>query len=108
MNLIVAAQLCEPPSDFLMFRFLTQTAKVNFSSNVLVESPKEMIDIYFKYLRSKGLYDYIDEILPAFTKESGIRIDTEPNFPKTVVVKAVRFENIHNILGQIKLLSKIC
>ncbi len=107
MNLIVAAALCEPPSDFLVYRFLTQFVKTNFHSDVLLESPKEMIDIYYHYLKSRGGFDYVSDILPAFTSERGIRLDTEPNFPQTIVVQAVRFENVHNILGQLKLLNKI-
>lgn len=107
MNLIIVAALCEPPTDGLMFRFLTQYVKHDFHSDVLLESPKDMIDLYYHYLKPKGGFDYIADILPAFTKEKGIRLDTEPNFPQTIVVQAVRFENIHNILGQLKLLNQI-
>ncbi len=105
MNVILIAELSEPPSDSLMFRHLTQIVKYqNF--NVLVESPKDMIDSYFHYMKKRGIFDYIDDILPRPCYEDGIRLDTELNFPRTIVIKKIGFENIYNILGQIGVIRK--
>lgn len=107
MLVIISSALLEPPSDFLMVRFVAQTCKTNLRSDVLIESPVDMIDLNYKYLKSKGIFDYIDDILPLFIREEGIRLDIEPNFPKSVIVKAITFQNTPNILGQLKNLSNI-
>lgn len=107
MLVVISSQLIEPPSDGLMFRFLTQACKTNLGFDVLIESPADMIDLNYRYMRSKGIFDYVDDIQPLFVKEEGVRLDVEPNFPKSVIVKAITFQNVRNILGQIKGLTKI-
>lgn len=107
MLVIISAELCNPPTDMLMFRFLTQNVKSNLSSDVILEAQEEAIDIYYKYLVKKGAFDYIDDIQPAFTKEEGIRLDIEPNFPNTIVTKSITFQNVTNLLGQLSFLSKL-
>ncbi len=106
MLVIISSSLLEPPSDFLMVRFVAQTCKTNLHSDVLIESPVDMIDLNYKYLKSKGIFDYVDDILPLFIRE-GIRLDIEPNFPKSVIVKAITFQNTPNLLGQLSRLTKI-
>lgn len=107
MLIIISSNLLEPPSDSLMIRFVAQTCKTNLHSDVLIESPADMIDLNYRYMKSKGIFDYIDDILPLFIREEGVRLDIEPNFPKSVIVKAITFQNAPNILGQIKVLSDI-
>lgn len=107
MLIIISSSLLEPPSDFLIVRFVAQTCETNLQSDVLIESPADMIDLNYKYLKSKGIFDYIDDILPLFIREEGIRLDIEPNFPKSVIVKAVTFQNTPNILGQLKSLANL-
>ena len=107
MLVIISADLCNPPSDILMFRFLTQAVKTNLNSDVILEAQQEAIDIYYKYLVKKGAFDYIDDIQPSFTKEEGIRLDIEPNFPKSIITKSITFQNVTNLLGQIKGLAQI-
>lgn len=105
MLVIISSQLVNPPSDSLMFRYLTQVVKENLHSDVILESEREYIDIYYRYMRQKGLFDYIDDIQPSFFLERGIRLDTEPNFPQSVITQKITFQNVNNLLGQIKSLT---
>lgn len=107
MLIVISSQLLEPPSQNLMIRYLSQYVKVEMKGDVLIESPAEMIDLYYSYMKSKGIFDYIDDIQPLFVREEGIRLDIEPNFPKSIIIKAITFQNTPNILGQLKLLSSI-
>ncbi len=75
--------------------------------DVLVEAQKEQIDYYYKLLKRKGLYDYVSEILPQDTKEEGIRLDTELNYPLTVKTKKISVTNVNNLIMQIKSLGYI-
>lgn len=90
-----------------MVRFVAQACKTNLNSDVLVESPADMINLNYQYLKSKGIFDYIDDIQPLFVREEGIRLDIEPNFPKSVIVKAITFQNVTKILGQLSFLAKL-
>lgn len=107
MLVIISSALIEPPSDSLMIRFLTQSCKINLAADVLLESPADMIDLNYHYLRQKGIFDYFDDIQPLFVREEGIRLDTEPNFPKSIIVKSITFQNTPNILGQLKSLTNL-
>ena len=105
MNLIVVSDLTT--NEGLYFRYLTMTVKSYLGMDVLIEARKEQIDYYYKLLKRKGLYDYVSEILPTDTKEEGIRLDTELNYPLTVTTKKISVTNVNNLIMQIKSLGYI-
>ena len=104
MNLIVVSGLtCD---EGLYFRFLTLCAKMDLEYDVLIESKEEEIDDYYKYLKRKGWFDFVDDfILP--NQEEGVRIDTELNYPMTIKAPYIRCENTPNLLGQIKSMRNV-
>ena len=105
MNLIVVSHLTT--NEGLYFRYLTMIAKFYLGMDVLVEAPKYKIDYYYKLLKRKGLYDYVSEILPPDTNEEGIRLDTELNYPLTVMTKEISVINVTHLIMQIKSLGYI-
>ena len=105
MNLTVVSHLTT--NEGLYFRYLTMMVKSYLGMDVLVETPKQQIDYYYKLLKRKGLYDYVSEILPTDTKEEGIRLDTELNYPLTVTTKNISVINVNNLIMQIKSLGYI-
>ena len=105
MTLIVVSSLTT--NEGLYFRYLTSVAKLHYGMDVIVEAQKEQIDYYYKLLKRKGLYDYVSEILPQDTKEEGIRLDTELNYPLTVKTKNISVTNVNNLIMQIKSLGYI-
>ena len=108
MNLLIVSELSsDPPSEGLYFRFLTLIAKEELDYDVLLESEKESIDIYYKFLKRRGWYDFIDAIVTPEEGEEGVRIDTELNYPKTIKVDYIRCENTPNLMGQLKELRKL-
>ena len=64
--------MSEPPSEGLMFRYLTLISKNKLKYDNLLEAPNEMIDMYYSYLKRRGLFDYIDDIISPPHRESGI------------------------------------
>lgn len=108
MNLIISSTLSsDPPSEGLYFRYLTMEAKKELNYDVLIESERDQIDIYYNFLKKKGWYDFVDAIVAPEEGEGGVRIDTELNYPMTVRVSYIRCENTPNLLGQIKELRKL-
>ena len=105
MNLIVVSHLTT--NEGLYFRYLNMTVKSYLGMDVMVGAEKEQIDYYYKLLKRKGLYDYVSEILPQDTKEEGIRLDTELNYPLTVKTKNISVTNVNTLIMQIKSLGYI-
>jgi hypothetical protein len=107
MNLIIPASLSEPPTESLPFRHLTSVSKCHYKLDVLIESEQEMKDLYYFFLLKRGMFDYVQDIVTPEERENGIRIDYELNYPKTVIVNKITFENQLNILKHIAILSVI-
>ncbi len=105
MNLIIVSELSQPPSEGLYFRFLTMMVKTELNMSVAVELEKQFIDRHYKFLKSKGYMDYVDDLIIPEWREEGVRIDTELRYPKTIKTPYIKCENTLNLLGQIKSLS---
>ena len=103
MNLIITAELSsDPPSEGLYFRFVTMMAKKDLDYDVVLESEPDMVDANWKFLKRKGWFDFVDDIIVPEWRIEGVRIDTQNNYPLTVQVPYIRCENTPNLLGQIK------
>ena len=105
MNLIILTELtC---NEGLYFRFLTMVAKKDLNYDVVIESEKENIDIYYNFLKKKGWFDFVDDFVLPEWRIDGVRIDTELDYPMTVKTKYIRCENTPVLLGQIKNLRQL-
>ena len=103
MNLIITAELSsDPPSEGLYFRFLTMVAKKDLDYTVVLEAERDSVDIYWKFLKRKGWFDFIDDIILPEWREEGVRIDTQLNYPMTIRTDYIRCENTPSLLGQLK------
>lgn len=92
MNLIIPANLSEPPSEGLMFRYLTLISKKELKYSNLLEAPNDMIDVYYRYLKQRGLFDYIDDIIATPHKERGIILK----------VKLIDWGNVNRIISGLR------
>ncbi len=64
MNLIIVDELSsDPPSEGLYFRFLTMVAQKELNYDVVLESKPDMVDINWKFLKRKGWFDFVDDIV---------------------------------------------
>jgi hypothetical protein len=103
MNLIISSGLTsDPPSEGLYFRHVTMIAKEDLDYSVVIEAKKEEIDIYYKFLKKRGWFDFIEDFVLPEWRIDGVRIDTELDFPRTIQTKYIRCENTPLILGQLK------
>jgi len=103
MNLIIKSELAsDPPSEGLYFRFLTMVAKKDLEYIIAIEAKQEEVDDCWKFLKRKGWFDFVDDIVIPEWRIEGVRIDTENNYPMTIQTPYIRCENTPNLLGQIK------
>jgi hypothetical protein len=105
MNLIVVSSLtCD---EGLFFRHISMMAKTRLEYDVLIEAKKEEVDKYYKTLKEHGWFDYVEDFVLPEWKEEGVRIDTEANYPRTILTDKICCENTPHILGQIEFLKKL-
>ena len=103
MNLIIVAHLSsDPPSEGLYFRFLTMMAQKELDYSVVLESEKDNVDAYYKFLKKKGWFDFVEDIILPEWNEEVVRIDSEINYPLTIQAPYIRCENAPMLLGQLK------
>ena len=107
MPLLIKSELAEPPSENLPFRYVTMVSKCDLGLDVLIECEQELKDAYFYFLRPRGMLDYVDYLITPQENEDGIRVDTELNYSKTVVVNRIIIENSLAIIKQIRIVSKL-
>ena len=100
--LIIADTFVEPPSEVLPFRTITMLSHDNLGLDVLLHTTQDMKDLYYQWMRPRGMMDYIAYILNDLEFEDGIRLDITGIYPHTIVTKFIRLENQLNLLGQIR------
>jgi hypothetical protein len=106
MNLIIHAYLTEY-SDSLAFWHVTQSVKTDLNMDILLLSDRELKDMYYFWLKKRGIFDYIDYILTPEEKEEGIRLDDDYRTPPTIKIKAITYINELKILKMVKDFQKM-
>jgi hypothetical protein len=99
MSLIIRDQLVTPPTWFSSFRDLTLYCHVFMHAEIVIES--EDPDPYWRWMRPRGGMDFIEDFVRPGTEE-GVRLDVEPNFPRSVITDRIAPENVHRLIAQIR------
>ena len=98
MKIIIRGELSEPPSSISCFRDVTLYTACFLDADVLLESPYDMRDIYYKWLKRHGAYDFIEEIVRK-NEEYGFRIGPEKtNF----LIDRIIPENLSIVIGRLR------
>lgn len=103
--LIIADTLVEPPSETSAFRTVTMFCHDNFEMEILFHTSQELKDLYYHWMKPRGLLDFISYMINETEWEDGIRLDTLTCYPDTIVIRAIRLDNQLSILGKIKSLT---
>jgi hypothetical protein len=70
-------------------------------ADVLLECPREMRDVYYKWLRDHGAYDFIKEIVRK-NEEYGFRIGPEKtNF----VIDKIVADNLSSVIARLRIIG---
>ena len=103
--LTISDALVEPPNEQMVFYTITMISHSDYAMSVLFHTTQEMKDIYYHWMKPRGLMDYVCEILNEFEYEEGVRVDTIGIYPTTIVTPLLRIDNQRFILDQIRLLA---
>lgn len=98
MNLIIEASLSEPPSEVHCFRDITLYGKTFIFEDILVLCPVGTRTIYRDWLRNRGAFDFVSDLILPQDKESGYLI--HPNHGN-LVVDRITADNLNTIISKI-------
>lgn len=98
MNLIIDADLTNPPSEISVFRDITLYSKVFLELDILLECESDHKDIYYYWLKNRGAFDYIDDFVNS-DQESGITIRSSN---ATITLKCLRVEELNKVIYLLK------
>lgn len=98
MNLIIDADLTNPPTEISVFRDVTLYSKTFLKCDILLECHRRHRDIYYYWLKSKGAFDYIDDFID-FGDECGVTIRAEYG---TICVEYITSSQLNQIISLLK------
>lgn len=103
MRIILEGGLSEPPSSVYCFRDVTLYASCFLKADVLLECDSGFKDSYYKWLKSYGAYDFIDEIVNK-GEEQGYRIGT---YKASLLIDKIGYDNLNIIIQNLSKFKNI-
>ena len=102
-TLIFYEGIVEPPTESLAIRGLCLYA--NFfqkKRQILLETEKNNTDLYYKWAKHNGLWDFIEDIIHPEHDIYGLRIATVAVKPPCIKVDRISWDNLNDLLYRIK------
>tara|TARA_Y100000590_G_scaffold143436_2_gene164757 strand:- start:38578 stop:38883 length:306 start_codon:yes stop_codon:yes gene_type:complete len=99
--LLIDSELTEPPSSVTLFRDITLYAATFKKMDIILEAKPVMQDYYYKWLKERGAFDFIKDILD-YEKEYGKTIRYRfGRHAGNVSVRSIGYHNFQRIIGSI-------
>jgi len=98
VNVIIDADLTNPPSEISVFRDITLYSKLFLEHDILLECEREDKDLYWYWLKNRGAFDFIDDFV-SHNQEHGITI--RPKLA-TITLKYFRVEELNKVIYLLK------
>ena len=73
----------------------------------MVNKERDQIDYYYNILKKKGYYDFVTDMLSVDEREAGVRLDTEYNYPSTIIAEEITSQNVISLYLQIRALASM-
>jgi len=99
-TLIFYEGIVEPPTDSLAIRGLCINA-FKKKRSILLETERLNRDMYYKWAKDTGLWDFIDEMICPDNKIYGLRLSTVSVRPPFIKVDRVSWDNVHELIRRI-------
>jgi len=105
MNLLISGKLCKPPSSVHCFRDVTLYASVFNDMTVLLACNQYNKDRYWQWLKSKGAFDFIEDIV-CYDQEPGLLI--APMRPCGIQVDRLTESGLNRVITQLDVYTSRC
>lgn len=98
MSVIISCTLSEPPSSIHCFRDVTLFSSCFLKQDVLVECDPELQDMYWRWLKNRYSWDFIEDLIPVGS-ETGVSIREKGG---SINVKRIDYDNLNFICSRLR------
>lgn len=107
-TLIIRGELTEPPTWFPSFRELTMRLKGSVVAVILIESDRQMRDLYWRWTGRNGGRDFVNDMVFSDEYVPGIKLDsTHDRLHPTVTTEKIVPENLDELAGRVAALAAL-
>jgi len=107
-TLIIRGELTEPPTWFPSYRELTMRLKGSVVSVILIESDRQMRDLYWRWTGRNGGRDFVNDLIFSDEYVPGIKLDCSPDrLHPTVTTERIVPENLEDLAGRVAALAAL-
>ena len=99
MVIIYDCQLTEPPSSIHCFRDVTLFSKIFLNADNLIKCPNGTRSMYWKWIKSYGAHDFIEQLLRYGEEQSGITVGMRRS---SLNIKYINEFNYGDIINRLK------
>ena len=101
-RVIFCEEIVEPPTETLAIRGLCLYLNIfGRNSEILLVTQKQNRDLYFKWTKHTGLWDFIEEIVYPEYELRGLRIYCQKVKSPYIKTDRISFGNLNNILDKL-------
>ena len=102
--IIFYENIIAPPSESGAVRSVCLFGKLFIDSNLpfLLETTQENKDVYYKWIKSVGLTDFINEIVTDDEQVKGLRIAEDKKRDPCLTISRVSLDNLEHIINMLK------
>lgn len=105
-TLIIRGELTEPPTWFPSYRELTMRLKGSVVSVILIESERQMRDLYWRWTGRNGGRDFVSDLVFPDEYVPGIKLDSQHDrLHPTVTTERITPENLNELTGRVAALA---
>jgi len=101
MLVIIDAELSVPPSSVSCFRDVTLYSNCFLKADVLMECPQDDKDLYWKWLKRKGAFDFIKDIVRPHEEHGFLIKEKRGNLSIDRIIES----NLNFILDRLRLVE---
>jgi len=95
--------IVEPPSESLAIRGLCLYLNIfQKKREILLETERENTDMYYRWVKNNGLWDFIEDIVHPEHNIPGLRVATVRVRPPCLKVDRISWDNINDMLHKVK------
>ena len=107
-TLIIRGELTEPPTWFPSFRELTMRLKGSVVAVILIESDRQMRDLYWRWTGRNGGRDFVNDMVFSDEYVPGIKLDSSHDrLHPTVTTEKIVPENLDELAGRVAALAAL-
>ena len=101
-RIIFCEGIVEPPTESLAIRGLCLYLNIfQKKREILLETERGNTDIYYKWVKHNGLWDFIEDIVHPEHNIYGLRVATTRVRPPCIKVDRISWDNINDMLHKV-------